>query len=731
MDTHVVQSVDELREIVAELLKRKIVGYDVETTGLRPERGDRICGHALGALDGDQARAWYVPVRHSRHDPGGLVRPDYDEFGDYHNLDPAEVARVLRPLLGSRDVPKAGAFLQFDRRMCAADSIDLVELRDAQALTRICRPDLPRVEGERTRYGLKALKRAILGDRRAEERDALEAWLVDNGLPRTAYHLAPIGLVAGYAGADAVDPLRLIRELKKDVAEDVRRQRERGKDPRRRGFTFLWRLENRLAEVVADMEGRGFPVDVAHFEAESARLEAESARLTREIREEAGKGEDWNPLSDRQLAAYLYGELGLPRVKLTGKGNPSVDREALERLRSECSLVGKILDLRWCDKLRSTWVGGELGVLRNTVDGRVYSDIRPDGAVSGRLSSSLLMTLPPEVRRGFVVESPDWRLVSMDLKQIEPRLLAHFSGSRTLARFFREGGDVYRRVAALALRKPADDVTGDERTVFKRTVLGIIYGLGAATLARRLSAELGREFTLDEARATRAAVYRAVPELRPFQDRCRRQVEARGWISTLFGRRRRFPAEKSYVGVNHVIQGSAADLFKLAILRCARVLEGRRSRMLVPLHDELVFMIHRSEAWILFRLADAMTRWGDLFGLPIECDVEVSSTHWEAGRELSLADVLETGVRQMMVEERELLERAVGSADDLVVLRAEARVAERYPELAEDVVNLRRTLRAFRRGRGTAGELFERALPAVSAWAKSEARLRELVVLGS
>jgi DNA polymerase-1 len=668
-DTAIIQDVGKLRRVAACALARcKMVGFDTETTGLRFEQGHRIAGYSL-AVDG---RKLYVPVRHSR--AAGVPDSHYD---DYRNLDPVKVADALRPLLEAERPRKCGANLKFECRGVRREGIELGGVPvDAQMMVRIVRPNIGRVnDPARGGFGLKEIREKLLG-KPPDERNRMEEWLKAHKLHKKAYHLAPIGVVAPYAGEDALNPVEIVERLLPELAVNDKWNRSRNYDPERRGFARLWTLECRLVRVLADMEDTGIPCDEGYFEDLYERLGREVAGLTAEVRGLCGAGEEFNPASGKQLAEALYGKLGIECPKRTPKGAPSTDEEALSKIKHLHPAAAKVIDMRLRQKLRTTYVRGKKGksILENTVDGRTYGIIRADGARSGRVSGiePNLTNIPKRasdlIRRGFRTPGPEWAFVSVDLKQIEPRLLAHFSREPSLLRAFRKGIDVYKVMAVDSLGVRFDAVTKQERDDAKTVFLALTYGLGKRRLAQRLTnnrrqaaLDAGASFedaakivvTEEQAGAIRARYYDRAPMVHELQRRCQSLVGAHGFMETLLGRRRYFDEDKAYVALNMLIQGSAADLFKLAMLAVHGLLKGRRSQFLVPIHDEFLFLMHREELGELVpEVVRCMTEFEDAkFLVPLECEVEVYPERWGVdGREVTLEEIAEGAYNELRRE---------------------------------------------------------------------------------
>jgi DNA polymerase-1 len=704
----IIQSLKELDLFVALALELKRVGYDIEGSGLRPERGARICGYGVGLGPRD---GFYVPVRHERSPE--VSDSAYDVFV---NLPPDKVIRILEPLLVSDKVSKVGANLQFDTKHTDTEGVRMVRPRDVQALIRIVLPKLPRVEGERGPYGLKALKQSILHEHTGE-RDELREWLVSRGLPEHAIHLAPIGIAGTYCVDDSTAVLRLLDKVLPLAKKDAAKQRAKGADPSKRGTAFLWRLENELIPVVADIETAGFPVDETYLQELYTTLGDEVNTLEAEAFDMAG--EKFNPRSHKQVSALVYTKFGLKCVEKTKSGARSTSADGL-KLAALVSgkggaLVDKILEARLTTKLRNTYVKGKKGksILENTTGGKVYGEIRPDGARSGRLSASSpnLTNLPKRkskrVRHAFWAGDPDYVLVSFDQSQVEPRLLGHYSKAPSLLNAFIRGLDVYRQMAVDAgLNEKTDDVSGATRRLMKTFVLGLNYRMGPKSLAKRMTLETGKLYRKKDAACIMDTYFGRVPEVKAFHMRCDNAVEVRGYISTLFGRKRYLDSDQAFIGTNHVIQGSAAELFKLAMVRVGEFLRDKLSEIVVVIHDDILVRMHKSEVYMIPKIVDCLTQFGDVVSLrvPMEANVTIYDTdpegRWVGGRELTMTEILSDTFALMQDRLREKRKKAgILTTDEAAIMAMEKKVSHIAPELFLYTTDLRDEVKAgWKRG---------------------------------
>lgn len=364
-------------------------------------------------------------------------------------------------------------------------------------------------------------------------------------------------------------------------------------------------LELPLVPVLADMEAQGVRIDARAFAAYLEEVNGQLAALTREI--VALAGEEFNIRSSQQLARVLFDRLGLKPSGKTEGGALSTSVEALEKLAGKHPVIDRILEYRTLEKLRSTY----LEPLPRLADagGRVHTTFNQLATATGRLSSSgpNLQNIPIRGPQGQRVRAlftaGEGRLLAgADYSQIELRVLAHFSGDPALVEAFAQGVDIHTRTAALLLDKAPDTITPDERRSAKTVNFGLIYGMGPQKLARELGV------TLNEAKAFIERYFARLARLKEFYENVVEEATARGYVTTLAGRRRLLPelasrnqnlvAQARRQAINTVIQGSAADIIKMAMLAVHGdpVLTGLSARLVLQVHDELLLEVPEATA---------------------------------------------------------------------------------------------------------------------------------------
>ncbi len=354
-------------------------------------------------------------------------------------------------------------------------------------------------------------------------------------------------------------------------------------------------MELPLVPVLARMELAGIKVDREYLEGMGERLRGELATLEREIHDLGGA--TFNINSTLQLRRVLFGTLGLPVIKKTPKGAPSTDASVLAKLEGSHPIVARLLRYREIEKLRSTYIDGYMPLVSQ--DGRIHAHFNQTGAATGRLSSDRpnLQNIPVRsetgrtLRRAFVA-SPGYDFIVADYSQIELRILAHLSKDPGLLEAFAAGEDIHTATAARVFGFPTDGVTPDLRRRAKAINFGLLYGMEAFGLADRL--KISRE----EAREHMDTYFRQFPAVRDYLRSVVRAARRDGYTTTLFGRRRYLPELSSdnyrirqmgeRMALNAPVQGSAADVIKMAMIDLDRRLAEGAARMLLQIHDELV-----------------------------------------------------------------------------------------------------------------------------------------------
>ncbi len=413
-------------------------------------------------------------------------------------------------------------------------------------------------------------------------------------------------------------------------------QRERLK---RDGLEFVYReIERPLLNVLYDMEREGFLIDASVLEALGRSFRARIDELEREVRLLAG--EEVNLKSPKQLSDLLFNRLGLPKPKKTSSGYATTSAEVLESLADDYPIAAKLLEYRKYQKLDSTYIQA-LIKLRDR-EGRVHSSFDQVSTATGRLSSNEpnLQNIPVrtdlgrEIRAAFIAR-PGWRLIDADYSQIELRVLAHMSGDEVMQSAFLEGQDIHRRTAAEVYGVPLNEVAPAMRSAAKAVNFGIVYGISDFTLAKNIGA------SRQEARAFMDRYFHRYPGVKRYMDEAIALGKERGYARTLFGRRRYLPEIKSSnynvrafgerCAMNSPIQGTAADIIKLAMIRVHEALarEKLQAKLILQVHDELIVEAPENEVGRVKALLTESMEGVIELAVPLKIDLSVGRD-WRA-----------------------------------------------------------------------------------------------------
>ena len=453
--------------------------------------------------------------------------------------------------------------------------------------------------------------------------------LTGKGKAQIPFDQVPIRAACEYSCADADIALRLRKLFEPKLTES-------GAD------ALLREVEMPLVEVLAGMEWNGIAIDVPWFHSLKTRFARERGAVEQQIYEAAG--EEFNINSNKQLGAILFGKLGLPVKKKTSTG-PSTDASVLTELAEEGhALPSLLMEYRELAKLESTYLD-TLPALVNPRDGRLHTSFNQHVASTGRLASSdpnlqnipIRRELGKEIRKGFIPE-PGWTMMAADYSQIELRLLAHLSHDPAFVEAFKAGGDIHKQTAAIIFGVELPSVTSEMRARAKTINFATIYGQGAFALSRQLKIEVS------EAKAFIETYFERFAGVRSFLDSTVEQAREKGYVETIFKRRRYIPELKDRnfnirafgerTAQNSPIQGSAADLIKVAMIRLHHALKARalESRMLLQVHDELVFECPPHEIETLRALVDHEMTTAVQLDVPLVVDIGTGPNWLETKR---------------------------------------------------------------------------------------------------
>jgi DNA polymerase-1 len=557
-------TLERLEHWLAVLQSAELVALDTETDSLDGMRA-RIVGISFAVEPG---RAAYVPVGHSYPDAPAQLPLD-------------EVLARLRPWLEDPSRPKVGQNIKYDLHVLANAGITVQGYRHDTMLQSYV------LEAHRT-HGLEALAERHLGRKGLGYED-----LCGKGANQIPFAQVDVAKATEYSGEDSEMTLQVHQALWPEVQADA-------------GLRFVYeRIEMPVSVVLGRIERHGVLIDAAVLARQSQELAERMVALEQEAY--AIAGQPFNLGSPKQIADILFTKLGLPVKKKTASGAPSTDEEVLQELAADYPLPARILDHRSLAKLKGTYTD-KLPLMVNGSTGRVHTNYAQAVAVTGRLASNdpNLQNIPirtPEgrrVREAFIAP-PGHVILSADYSQIELRIMAHISEDPNLLRAFAEGVDVHRATASEVFGVPVPNVSGEQRRYAKVINFGLIYGMGAFGLASNLGIEqkAAKDY-IDRYFARFAGVKR-------YMDDTRVSAKAHGYVQTVFGRRLWLPEINSGNGprkagaerqaINAPMQGTAADLIKLAMIAVQQALddEGRASRMVMQVHDELVLEVPDAE----------------------------------------------------------------------------------------------------------------------------------------
>ena len=553
-----VESAAQLREVVAAVGRYPEFCFDTETTGF-DIFNDRIVGLSLAV---EPFKAWYVP---------------------FLEKDTPEYAEIVRPLFEDEKIAKIGQNIKFDLMVLRRLGITIRgRMYDTMILHYLLDPE--------SRHNMNALAEKYLNYKPIE----IET-LIGKGSKQLTMDLVNVERVKEYAAEDADVTLQLKQALY-PMIEQI-------------GLQHLYfEIEEPMIAVLADIEMAGVRIDSGALAVYAVELNRKLAELEAAIRTEAGEP-NLNINSARQLGEVLFGKMRIAeKPKMTKTKQFCTDEDYLQSFARKHRIVDLILEYRGVKKLLSTYVEA-LPQLVNRSTGRIHTSFNQAVTATGRLSSTNpnLQNIPVRddmgrrIRKAFIPSDDDHLLLSADYSQVELRLMAHLSGDESLIAAFEHGEDIHAATAAKLFNKTLDEVTSEERRRAKTANFGIIYGISAFGLSQRL------DIPRKEAKEIIEGYFASYPKVKEYMEHVVERAREVGYVTTIFGRRRylndiasrnavaRGLAERN--AVNAPIQGSAADIMKIAMVHIAEAFrrEGIRSQMILQVHDEVVIDTLRSE----------------------------------------------------------------------------------------------------------------------------------------
>ncbi|MEQ9435808.1 DNA polymerase I [Hyphomonas sp.] len=577
-----VRDFERLEEWVARATAQGHVAVDTETDSL-----DSVAANLVGvSLALSPGEACYIPLAHI--DPNGAG--DGDMFGadPPRQIRMKDAMRALKPMLEDPSVLKIGQNIKYDDSIFATQGIRVTPIDDTMLLSYV-------LNAGRHGHGMDTLSERYLGHSPIAFKE-----VAGTGKQQVSFDRVALDKATEYAAEDADVTLRLWQTFKPKLhAEKV--------------TTVYETLERPLVPVLAEMERHGIKVDRDQLSRLSADFSQRMAALESEAEEQAGRA--FNIGSPKQLGEILFDEMALPGGKKTKTGAWVTDADVLEGLAAEGHpLPRTIVDWRTLSKLRSTYTEA-LQAAINPKTGRVHTSFAMAVAQTGRLSSSdpNLQNIPVrteegrKIRQAFIADEGNV-LVSADYSQIELRILAHMADIPALKDAFREGLDIHAMTASEMFGVPIEGMDPMVRRQAKAINFGIIYGISGFGLARQLGIPQG------EASEYIKTYFKRFPGIRAYMDTTKDFAKETGYVQTAFGRKIHLEAIKSKgpakafaerQAINAPIQGSAADVIKRAMIRMPDALAraGLKARMLLQVHDELVFECPEAEADALIRVA--------------------------------------------------------------------------------------------------------------------------------
>lgn len=556
----------EFDEWLARLQAAQLFAFDTETTSLDYMEA-RIVGVSFAIEPG---KAAYVPFGH-------------DYLGAPIQLTEAVVLGKLKPLLEDPARLKVGQNLKYDRNVLLNHGIELQGIAYDTMLESYV------LNSTASRHDMDSLARRYLNVETISFED-----IAGKGVKQLTFNQIELEQAAPYAAEDADITLRLHQALWGKLAAEP-------------GLAKVFsEIELPLLPVLARMERLGTTIEPKLLHKQSQEIEVRLAELEKQAHELAGQ--EFNLSSPKQLGEILFTKLGLPIIKKTPKGAPSTAEEVLAELAETYELPQLLMEHRGLAKLKSTYTD-KLPLMIKPQTGRVHTSYHQAVAATGRLSSTdpNLQNIPVRneqgrrIRQAFI-PCAGYKLVAADYSQIELRIMAHLSGDKGLLTAFAEGKDIHKATAAEVFGVALEAVTSDMRRSAKAINFGLIYGMSAFGLAKQLG--IGRA----EAQKYMDLYFERYPGVLEYMERTRQQAEAQGYVETLFGRRLYLPDIKSRnaglrkaaerAAINAPMQGTAADIIKRAMINVdgwIRGVEDQSIRMLMQVHDELVFEIREEK----------------------------------------------------------------------------------------------------------------------------------------
>jgi DNA polymerase-1 len=611
-DYRLVNTVEQLDELITELKDVKDFAFDLETSSLDIYTCD-IVGIAIAT---EPFKAWYIAVSAPKSAPSMDLFAQQDEE-TFTAIDPKVVAEKLKPIFENQEIGKFGQNIKFDAAILRRYGIVAAPLTfDTMLASFLLNSD--------DSHGLDALSQkylnytpipitSLIGEKKKDQRSMADIDPAE---------------IKDYACEDADLSLRLKLILEEKIEKENLKN-------------LADTIEFPLINVLINMEQSGVSINQSALAELSKKLGERLAELTKLIFAEADA--EFNIDSPKQLGTILFEKLGIPPTKKTKTGY-STDVSVLTTLSYEHKIAEYLLEYRTLQKLKSTYID-TLPKLVRKHSNRIHTTFNQHVAGTGRLSSTdpnlqnipIRTDLGKEIRRAFVPKDKDHIIFAADYSQVELRVMAYMCEDEQMTKSFKEGLDIHSATAATLFDKTADEVDGDERRAAKTVNFGIMYGLGSFGLASRL------DISRKRAKEIIDSYFEKFPFIKKYMDETISFAEEKGYAETLCGRRRFFPDIRSKnrqrrtgaerAAINMPIQGTAADMMKIAMIAIDKEMQEKqyKSKMILQVHDELVFDVYKPELDDIKELvAKHMTNAMSLGDIPLDVDMGTGESWFEA-----------------------------------------------------------------------------------------------------
>ena len=587
----------DLKTVIKEASKSDTVAIDTETTGL-----DYIDSELVGiSISFNAGEGFYIPIKHN------------DE--SIIQLPLEDVINELKPLLENSEKKIIGQNIKFDKNILMKYGLKIASIKnDTMMMSYV-------LDASATRHNLDALASYYLGYKTSTYED-----VAGKGAKQISFDDVPIDIATNYAAEDADITLRLYEEL----------------SPKLKNIESLNKLNEEieipLIEVLSEMERNGAILNAKVLNAQSKDLEERIIRLENKAYKLAG--EEFNLGSTKQLREIFFDKLNYRVIKKTPGGQPSTDEKVLAELAEEYELPKVLLEHRTLSKLKSTYTD-KLPNQISSLSGKVHTSFHQAVTTTGRLSSSdpNLQNIPirtedgRRIRQAFEPSNGN-KFISADYSQIELRVMAHLSKDPGLLSAFQEGEDVHSKTASEVFNVGIEDVSSDLRRNAKAINFGLIYGISAFGLGKQLG------ITRNLAAEYMAMYFEKYPGVKQYMESTKESASQNGYVETLFGRRlylkeinasnalRRQASERA--AINAPVQGTAADIMKIAMIRMYQALEKEKSeaRIILQVHDELILDTPEKEIDRVIELTTEAMKEATLLDVPLEIDIGIGD-NWD------------------------------------------------------------------------------------------------------